>query len=209
VGFNMSWVFVDKIDRETLYKTLDLAATDTTPDEHDLGTSHVPLAGAELKSGWCAVFAQYSLVMDALMGTSPPRLERMPPRSRCVACVVLEHAMISYAGLWEGGRPVWEIRHDGGDHLEASGQLPPEFPAIRDLALAKQRDKRPGPWSVDYLFSVPIETAATLTDYRHDRVGAPDFLMDLRTLLPVNGNVLTRLSQPPTWWQLAGSIEYE
>jgi hypothetical protein len=209
MGFNMSWVFVDGIDQETLYKALDLKATGTTPDEHDLGTSYVPLAGAALKSGWCAVFAQYSLVMDALMGTSPPRLERLPPQSRCVACVVLEHAMVSYAGLWEGGRPLWEIRHDGGDHLEASGKLPPEFPAIRDLALAKQRDRGPGPWSVDHLFDVPMDAAATITDYRHDRVLEPFFLRNLRTLEPVNGNVLTRLSQPPKWWQLAGSIEYE
>jgi hypothetical protein len=209
VGFNMSWLFVDNIDRKTLCRALDLGPTDETPDPSDIGTSYVPLAGADVKSGWYAVFAKYALVMDALMATSPARLERMPARSRCVACVVLEHAMISYAGLWQGGRSVWQIRHDGGDHLDASGQLPPEFPAIRDLAAAKQRDRQPGPWGVDYLFDVPIATGATLTDYRHDRVVAPDLFMDLRTLVPVNGNVLTRLSQPPKWWQLTSSIEYE
>jgi hypothetical protein len=51
VGFNMSWVLVDGIKEDALYEALDLAATDETPDPHDLGTSYVPLAGAALKSG--------------------------------------------------------------------------------------------------------------------------------------------------------------
>jgi hypothetical protein len=106
VGFNMSWVFVDEINEDALYDALDLAATGVTPDEHDLGTSHVPLAGAALKSEWCAVFAHYALVMDATVGTTPPRLMRMPARSRCITCVILEHAMVSYASLWQEGRYV-------------------------------------------------------------------------------------------------------
>ena len=117
--------------------------------------------------------------------------------------------MVSYAGVWEGGRPVWEIRHDGGDHLEASGDLPADFARIRDIANDKQRSSPRGAWSVDYLFDIPPDTVATLTDYRHDRALAPDFFTELRTLVPVNGNVLTRLSQPPKWWQLTRSIRYE
>ena len=112
MGFNMSWIFVDGINEDALFDALDLAATGVTPDEHDLGTSHVPLAGASLKSGWCAVFAQYALVMDATVGTNPARLMRLPARSRCITCVVLEHAMVSYASLWQEGRYAWQIRHD-------------------------------------------------------------------------------------------------
>jgi hypothetical protein len=209
MGFNMSWLFVDGIDEEALYTMLDLVATDVRPDPYDLGTSRVPLAGSRLKSGWSAVFAKYSLVMDAMFGTSPPRVARLPAPSRCLACVVLEHAMISYAGFWQDGRPVWEVRYDGGDHLEATGDLPAEFAAIRDAAMTKQRAKKPGPWGVDHLFDVALDAAAGVTNYRHDHDVAPDFFTDLRTLVPAEGNVLTRLSQPPTWWQTAGSIEYE
>jgi len=71
VGFNMSWIIVDGINEDELYETLDLAATNETPDPYDLGTSYVPLAGAALKPGSCAVFAKYSLVMDATVGTNP------------------------------------------------------------------------------------------------------------------------------------------
>ena len=106
MGFNMSWVFVDEIKEDELYDALDLAATGITPDEHDLGTSHVPLAGAVLKSRWCAVFTQYALVMDATVGTSPIRLMRLPARSRCITCVVLEYATGPYASLWQDGRYV-------------------------------------------------------------------------------------------------------
>jgi hypothetical protein len=37
----------------------------------------------------------------------------------------------------------------------------------------------------------------------------PDFFRNLRILVPTDGNVLTKLSQPPKWWQTVGSIKYE
>jgi hypothetical protein len=216
VGFNMSWIFVDGINEDALYQALDLAATDETPDPHDLGTSHVPLAGTALKSGGCAVFARYALVMDATVGTNPARLTRLPKQSRCITCVVLEHAMVSYASLWQDGRYVWQIRHDsrqGAGHLEVRGDLPSAFGDFRGSAMDKQRAqearRKPDEWGVDYFFDVPLDTAATITGYRHDRATENDFFRNLRTLVPANGNVLTKLSQPPGWWQTVGSIAYE
>jgi hypothetical protein len=215
MGFNMSWIFVDGIDEDALYEALDLAPTGETPDRFDLGTSRVPLAGTTLQSGWCAVFAKYALVMDAIMGTDPPRLMRLPAKSRGVSCVVLEHAMVSYSGLWKYGRHTWKIRHDssqGGNHLEASGDLPPGFTGFRDTAMHKQRAQKEhlkrGEWGVDYVFDVPLEAAATITGYRHDRA-LQDAFSNVRTLVPVDGNVLTKLSQPPKWWQTVGSTKYE
>ena len=213
MGFNMSWIFVDEIDEDALYEALDLSATHDTPDLYDLGTSRVPLAGGTLKSGSCAVFAKYSLVMDATIGTNPPRLKRLPDKSRCITCVVLEHAMVSYASLWQDGRHVWQIRHDatqGKQHLEASGDLPSAFRKIHDVAIDQQqaRDKF-GQRRVDYLFDVPLDTAAALTAYRHDHAIESDFFRRVRTLMPKNGNNLTRLSQPPGWWQTIGSMHYD
>jgi hypothetical protein len=216
VGFNMSWIFIDGINEDALYDALDLAATDVTPDEHDLGTSYVPLAGAALKSGWCAVFAKYALVMDATVGTNPPRLMRLPARSRCITCVVLEHAMVSYASLSQDGRYVWQIRHDssqGRGHLEVRGDLPSAFGDFRSIAMDKQRAeearRKSGEWGVDYFFDVPLDTAATMTGYRHDRAVENDFFRNLQGLVPTKGNVLTKLSEPPGWWQTVGSIEYK
>jgi hypothetical protein len=216
MGFNMSWIFADGIHENALYDALDLAATGVTPDEHDLGTSRVPLAGAALKSGRCAVFARYALVMDATVGTNPPRLMRLPTRSPCITCVVLEHAMVSYASLWQDGRYVWQIRHDssqGSGHLEVRGDLPSAFGDFRSIAMEKQRaeeaHRKSGEWGVDYFFDVPLDTAAAMTGYRHDRRVDNDFFRNLRGLVPIKGNVLTKLSQPPGWWQTVGSIAYE
>jgi len=214
MGFNMSWVFVHGIDQDALYEALDLAPTGGTPSRYDLGTSRVPLAGATVKSGWSAVFAKYALVMDLTTGTNPSRLTRLSPKFRSIICVVLEHAMISYGSFWQGSQPIWKIRHDsrqGGEHLEAFGDLPPEFANFRDIAVDKQRSQRlePSEWRVDYVFDVPLDTAATITGYRHNRRVERDFFTNFQVLEPTNGIVLTKLSQPPTWWQTAGSTKYE
>jgi hypothetical protein len=138
----MSWIFVDGISEDALYEALDLAPANGMIDQSYLGSISVPLAGAVLKSGWCGVFAKCALVMDLTLGTKPPRLTRLPAKSRCVACLISEYAMVSYAGLWENGRHTWEIRHDssqGLEHLELSGDLPQEFEPLREAALEIQR----------------------------------------------------------------------
>jgi hypothetical protein len=103
--------------------------------------------------------------------------------------------MVSYSSLWQGGRRIWQIRHDGGEHLEASGDLPAEFTGFRDIAMHKQRSqeesRRPGEWGVDYVFGVPLETAAIITGYRHYRGVEDDFFRNLQSLAPTDGNVLT------------------
>ena len=72
------------------------------------------------------------------------------------------------------------------------------------MAIWKRRDQE----AVDYVFDVPLDTAATITGYQYTREVENDFFSNVQTLVPVNGNVLTRLSHPPKWWQTVGSIEY-
>jgi len=68
------------------------------------------------------------------------------------------------------------------------------------------------------VFDVPLDVAAMLTGFRYGgamepdyfrELTEPDFFRNLRTLVPINGNVLTRLSRRPKWWQTIGSIKYE
>jgi hypothetical protein len=68
-----------------------------------------------------------------------------------------------------------------------------QFPSLQRRKL--------GQWGVDYVFNVPLDMAATITGYRHSRAVEDDFFSNLRTLAPSSGNVLTKLSQPPKWWQ--------
>jgi hypothetical protein len=150
------------------------------------------------------------------MGTDPPRLARLPAKSRSITCVTLEHAMVSYSSLWHAGGHTWQIRHDssqGSEHLELSGDLPAGFVGIRDIGMRKGRAqeerRKPGEWGVDYVFDVPLDTAAAITGFRHDRMVENDFFTSLQSLVPTNGNVLTKLSHPSKWWQTVGSIEHQ
>jgi hypothetical protein len=201
-----------------LYPALDVKSTGEAADPYDLGTKRVPLAGLKPKEGWCAIFGRYSFVLDITIGTDPPRLTRLPAKSRAVSCVVLEHANISYASLWQDGRHIWEVRHqpskDQPNHLVFWGDLPTSFVGIWGAALEKRRtaeaEHKPSDcWGpADYVFDVPLETAATITGFRHNRAFQEDAYREVTTLEPINGNALRRLNNPPNWWQTVGSIEY-
>jgi hypothetical protein len=221
MGFNFSWVFVDGIKREDLLAALDLGLTGEAADPHDLGTHDIPLAVASF-GVWQGVFAHYSMVLDTTIGTDPPRLLRLPSASRVVSCVVLEHAMVSYASLWSAGRHLWEINHRTHmrDALVVSGELPSSFADIKLAAEEKQREENeqrqrrkpgefPSPWGVDYIFDVPINTASAITGFRHDRGDLGPPLKDVQHLQPINGNNLRKLANPPKWWQLTGSTKYD
>ena len=215
MGFNMSWIFVDQIDLNDLYAALDVKSTGKAADPYDLGTGRVPLAGLKAKDGWCAIFGHYSFVLDITIGTEPPRLARLPAKSRAVSCVVLEHANISYASLWQG-REIWQIHHqptkEQPERLDFWGDLPPSFIGVWEATLQKQSEsdarRKPGDWGVDYVFSVPLDVAAEITGYRHNRAGGEEAYREVTTLEPINGNALRRLNHPPKWWQTVRSIEY-
>jgi hypothetical protein len=220
VGFNMSWIFVDHIDLNELYAALDVKSTGEAADPYDLGTGRVPLAGLKPKEGWCAIFGHYSFVLDITIGTDPPRLMHLPAKSRAVSCVVLEHANISYASLWQDGRQIWEVRDqpskDEPNHLVFWGDLPTSFVGIWGAALEKRRiseaeakSKPNDCWGpTDNVFSVPLDTAASITEFRHNRGGQEVDYRDVTTLEPINGNALRRLSNPPGWWQTVHSTKY-
>ena len=219
MGFNMSWMFIDQIDLNELYAALDVKSTGEAADPYDLGTGRVPLAGLRPKDGWCAIFGHYSFVLDITIGTDPPRLARLPTKSRAVTCVVLEHANISHASLWQG-REIWQVHHqptkEQPEHLDFWRDLPPSFIGTWEASLQKQRERnamrKSGEWGVDYVFDVPLIAAAEITGFRHDRSFGKErkeeAYREVTALEPINGNALRRLSKTPKWWQNVGSIEY-
>jgi hypothetical protein len=217
VGFNMSWIFVDQVELNDLYAALDVKSTGETVDPYDLGTSRVPLAGLKPRDGWCAIFGHYSFVLDITIAADPPRLARLPAKSRAVSCVVLEHANISYASLWQGGREIWQAHHQPSkeqpERLDFWGDLPSSFLGTWEAAVQKQREsdamRKPGELGVGYVFGVPLDAAAEITGFRYDRgFGREAEYREVTTLEPINGNALKRLSKSPKWWQTVGSTEY-
>ncbi len=79
--------------------------------------------------------------------------------------------MASSVELWTDGTQRWSVRHQGDNDtrdLTATGQLPPEFTAIRDAFAAKQDHGESGELSVDWYFELPLELAKRITGFRHD-----------------------------------------
>jgi hypothetical protein len=205
VGFNMSWIFVDRIELDELYSALNVKSTGEPADPYDLGTSRLPLVGLRPKTGWCAIFGHYASILDITIGTDPPRLLRLPARSRAVTCVVLEIANISYASLWQHGREIWQVHHQPSkeqpEHLDFRGDLPPTFIGTWETALQKQRKRnamrKPGERGVDYVFDVPLDAATEITGFGYGEDNE-DAYRKVTTLEVVNGNSPKRLSMPPS-----------
>ena len=80
--------------------------------------------------------------------------------------------MVSCACGYHRGKEQWLVNHaseNGIKNLDVYGSPPAEFPKIRDR-LAKLQDEEDGDsMRVDYFFDIPVETAASLCGYRHDR----------------------------------------
>jgi len=130
--------------------------------------------GAALPDHWHLVLGQgLNFMDDAIMN-------RVCADCFGVSCFLDSRVMVSAAAGWENGRRVWSALHDseqGIDHLETEGELPPVFMGICDALVAKQKAQGDRP-RVDYLFDIPIELAAAITGFHHDRgttIGYPDF----------------------------------
>lgn len=159
MGFRISWIaFADKGKTDAL-QTLGLHDTGE-PDE----VNETPFSGAEFPGGW------FVFVANDFLFVSPQRLAKVSVDCRVVACQVHEGIMVSAAYGYERGNRVWELAHNrqrGIDDLSVSGSPPPSFQSIRQRFTQEQEAKRGG--NVDYIFDIPIEVAAAVCGYRHDR----------------------------------------
>jgi len=136
----------------------------------DLGTedeaNEAPFSLAELPTGWVILFSN-----DFDFG-APENLINVSAGAVIISSQVEEHSMFSGAYCYANGREAWRVCHDsarGRHHLATQGTLPPEFEPIRIRLSAQQADNDRAEGDVDYIFDVPIELAAELTGYRHDR----------------------------------------
>lgn len=85
-----------------------------------------------------------------------------------VFCMLEEHVMASEIANWNDGVEVWRVEHDseqGIYHLDARGDLPPSFEAVRKARFDEQDRGGGEGCDVDFIFSVPMDLAAELTGY--------------------------------------------
>jgi hypothetical protein len=167
MGFSLSWLATKGKPPETVLAELGLRATGV---EGIAGES--PALGATTATDW------YLIVLDAaehrLIGADV--VARLSRGCEVLTCTVEEHVMFSQATGWRDGREEWRVTHRGEDGpvgLDARGDLPVPFPAIRDELTARQAAEGGADADVDHLFDIPVVLVQAFTGFRHDEDG-PD-----------------------------------
>jgi hypothetical protein len=87
--------------------------------------------------------------------------------------------MVSGSFFYKNGHQVWSVTHQsqkGVKDLSVEGEVPEVLTDIRNQLLKRQDEAGDQKPRVDYVFDVPVQLAAELCGYRHDRfVGGATF----------------------------------
>jgi len=146
---------------DRLLSHLGLSATGETESDPES-----PFSMARLQTGWRLIWSNHYACpvltrASALLG----------PGDELLLCQVDEHVMASSAEFWPGGRRRWRVSHEGEDGprgLEAEGELPDSFAAIRGEMENAQQAAGGDDADVDYLFEIPLKLAQALVGFKHD-----------------------------------------
>ena len=164
MGYSLSWAAVKGGKAEEIYSLLGLR-----PTGHREEFPESKIVAAGLPCGWHLVAFRRREMGDKT-------LARLSSLGDVVYCFVEDHVMFSAASAWTNGKCQWRVTHDsekrGLLHLEAAGQLPASFTAIRDRQSAKQTADGGEKAEVDHIYEIPAELAKELTGFRHDQAPA-------------------------------------
>jgi hypothetical protein len=161
MGFSISWLAFHNLSKSEVLKRSGFRDLGIEDD-----TNETPFSLAELPTGWVILFSN-----DFDFGAAE-HLIKLSSRAVIISCQAEEHIMFSGAYCYADGREAWRVWHDsdrGRRHLATQGTLPPEFGPIKIHLNAQQADNDRAEGDVDYIFDIPVELAAKLTGYRHDR----------------------------------------
>lgn len=174
MGFSLSWMAVAPEVEQVLIERLGLQAGEETSGiaEFDLSAARLP--------GWYLLVADHT---DALVDEQ--LLKELSRHGRVIAAMVEEHVMFSSAEEWSNGERVWGAIHlpDAGlYHIGVEGVLPAAYPAIHERHFAQQEQDGGKDAGVDHIIDIPLELAAVITGYRHDREGPTFQEMDAENM---------------------------
>ena len=160
MGFSISWIGFHGITKSDVLLRTTLRDSGVVDEGLE-----APFSIAEFPSGWII------LLSKDFNYASPARVTRLSSGCRVIACLIEEHVMFSAAAFFEHGHNLWSIVHDferGFYDLETIGSLPVEFVAVRDQPTKEQNENCGGDSDVDFIFDVPLDTAAAICGYKHD-----------------------------------------
>jgi hypothetical protein len=157
MGWHISWLAVQGIDKAEVYRRIDATPT----GEIGMMLDH-PACGKLFSGGWTVVVFDdglHPLVED-------DEVARLSAGCSILACTLDENTMSSTACLWKNGEQVWGVWNVNDDEeeddtpLTTHGTLPVEFDQLKALA--------------HDTLDIPMELARRLTPFRHDE-GPDDF----------------------------------
>ena len=160
MGFKISWIGFNGIDREEVLRRLSFADTGQSVDYPEDG-----FALCELPNGWLIVVSQDFDYADE------PRLAKVSSGATVIGCQIHEGVMYSGAALYNDRHKVWSITHfsdDGPLDLKVAGAPPDEIRQISAKLMAEQVE-RGAATRTDFLFDAPIQAARLVTGYQHDQ----------------------------------------
>ena len=174
MGFSISWIGVQWLDRETILERLELVDTGEADEQN-----RARLSWAQLPDGWTIIFSNRTDYADA-------KLAALSMGGVAVGCEVNERVMYCIARCYREGVELWSISHDAENgiyDLTAEGDLPAAFPAIKARLVADQDREGGEEADVDMIFEIATETAKAVCGYKHDETTEAAFTA-LRSLHP-------------------------
>ena len=174
MGFSISWIGVQGLDRETILERLELVDTGEVDEQN-----RARLSWAQLPDGWTIIFSNRTDYADA-------KLAALSMGGVAVGCEVNERVMYCIARCYREGVELWSISHDAENgiyDLTAEGDLPAAFPAIKARLVADQDREGGEEADVDMIFEIATETAKSVCGYKHDETTEAAFTA-LRSLHP-------------------------
>jgi hypothetical protein len=161
MGFKISWLGFKGLSKEQILDRVGLRDTGE-PDE----ANEAPFSIAEIPHGWTILFTNDTLYAGA------EKIIALSMGAQVVACQVHEGVMFSAAYAAENGKLIWSVSHNsenGVYDLSIDGNPPTSSEGLKARLTREQDEAGGSDADVDYLFDVPVELAASIADYRHDR----------------------------------------
>ncbi len=156
MSFDLSWAGFNQVSKSSLLDALgfhDTAAWDEV--------NEAPFSCAELPTGWTVLYAPDSTYTFK-------NITHLSANHAVLSVIVQEFVPLSLASFHVRGEQSWSVMHDGEQGPFAwalEGQVPPQTGTIHDR-LAELGRSSP---DFDHLYDGPIELAASICGYRHDR----------------------------------------
>lgn len=160
-----SWIAIQGIPKEEALARMEFRDTGDAADMSEVLAKDERLV-ADLPDGWFLVYSDDSYL------TIEHNLKELSSGCRVVVFDVVESVNVVQVQCFENGEAVWDVTYDGMSgpaDVDVDGSPPEGFTAIRDRCTREQQAAGPDA-DVDYMFSIPVETAAlALRGFRYDQ----------------------------------------